>query len=452
MNAMTTTVAHLVSRLTLEQKAAQLSAFAVTDLIDRTAAEQRAEISIDIDRLAALRPHGTGHLSLAWFLGHDTEACAAAWTRCRPRYARPRRSASGPVVDGQVPGVDPVNFTFTDLFQTRMPGLDPAFETVTRGLHAQAPTALTALRRFDPDIVHAPLGRFERRPDAPLTAADVAATVAGADLVIAVVGERTGWVGNNTAGEGQTTADPRLTGDQEQLLTLLADTGRPVVTVVVSGRPLVLTSVAEASRAVLLAPLLGEAAGDAIAAAVFGAVNPSGKLPTTFPRHVGQVPIYHGHHYGSGYDHPTGTRHGYNDLADDQPLYAFGHGLSYSSFLVRYDHTAGPAVEATGRGIRARFAVTNVGDVDGETVVQLYARDEAASIVRPVRQLLDFARVAVPAGRTVHLAFDAPLERLFYTMIDGRRGIESGDVTIMGALASDDVHCATTVQVGAVWA
>src|SRR4051794_25058255 len=95
MNAMTTTVAHLVSRLTLEQKAAQLSAFAVTDLIDRTAAEQRAEISIDIDRLAALRPHGTGHLSLAWFLGHDAEACAAAWTRCRPRYARPRRSASG---------------------------------------------------------------------------------------------------------------------------------------------------------------------------------------------------------------------------------------------------------------------------------------------------------------------------------------------------------------------
>src|SRR2546423_559261 len=89
-----------------------------------------------------------------------------------------------------------------------------------------------------------------------------------------------------------------------------------------------------------------------------------------------------------------------------------------------------PHPDLGGRGIRARLTVTNVGDADGETVVQLYARDEAAAVVRPVRQLLDFARVAVPAGRTAHVAFDAPLERLFYTMIDGRRGIEAGDVTI----------------------
>ena len=160
----------------------------------------------------------------------------------------------------------------------------------------------------------------------------MASAVDGADLVIAALGERTGWVGNNTAGEGQSTSEPRLPGNQEQLVALLAGTGVPVVSVVVTGRPLLLTEVAEHSSALLVAPLLGEEGGEAIVRALFGDVNPSGKLPSSFPRSIGQIPIYHGHHFGSGYDHPTGIRHGYNDLASQSPLFAFGHGLSYTEF------------------------------------------------------------------------------------------------------------------------
>ncbi|MBL7517282.1 glycoside hydrolase family 3 C-terminal domain-containing protein, partial [Frankia sp. CNm7] len=353
------------------------------------------------------------------------------------------------VMTGQIPGVDPATFVFTDIFQTRMPGLDERFEAEARRIHPDMPTVVDALRRLDPAIEHFPLGRFETDPDHPLDPFIVEQAVADADVVIAVVGERTGWVGNNTAGEGQSTAEPALPGDQETLVAQLAATGKPLVTVVVSGRPLLLDAVARASNAVLLAPLLGEEAGPAIAGAVFGALNPSGKLPGTFPRHLGQLPIYHGHHHGSGYHHPTGTRHGYNDLADPGPLYVFGHGLSYSTFDVALDDSTGPAVEETDGLIRARLVVTNTGTVDGETVVQLYARDEAAAVVRPVRQLIGFARLALPAGETTTVTLEAPVERLFYTQADGTRGIEAGDVTVLAGFSSDDVRCAGTITLPA---
>lgn len=345
------------------------------------------------------------------------------------------------VLEGRVPGVDPATFVFTDIFQTRMPGIEPAFEQAARQIHPDAPTALEALRAHDPKIDYAPLGRFETDPARPLTPAAVEAAVGDADLVIAVLGERTGWVGNNTAGEGQSTASPRLPGDQEDLVALLAATGKPLVTVVVSGRPLLLGPIAQRSNALLLAPLLGEEAGPAIADALFGAVNPSGKLPGTFPRHVGQLPIYHGHHYGSGYGHPTGTRHGYGDLTDQGPLYPFGHGLSYTTFAVALDERSGPAVDLADGSIRTRLTVTNTGTAHGETVVQVYARDEAATIVRPVRQLLQFQRVALAPGEAETVMLEAPIERLFYTLPDGCRGIEAGDITILAGLSSDDIHC-----------
>jgi beta-xylosidase len=351
------------------------------------------------------------------------------------------------VMEGKVPGVDPATFNFTDIFQTRMPGMDPTFEGVARDLHPEAATVLDAVRELDASVDFVALGRFEA--DGSLDAATVRAAVADADLVLAIVGERTGWVGNNTAGEGQTTASPSLPGDQEELLEHLADLGRPLVTVVVSGRPLLLEKAARASNAVLLAPLLGEEAGTTIAHTLFGRINPSGKLPSTFPRHLGQLPLYHGHHHGSGYEHPTGIRHGYGDLDVQGPLYAFGHGLSYTTFEVALDEKDGRrAVELADGVIRARLTVANTGHRDGETVVQLYARDEFASVVRPVRQLIAFVRVGLAAGETRSLVLEAPLERLHYTLTDGRRGIEPGDVTVLAGLAADALPCAATVTVG----
>jgi beta-xylosidase len=351
------------------------------------------------------------------------------------------------VMEGRVPGVDPATFNFTDIFQTRMPGMDPTFEGVARDLHPEALTVLDALREHDAKIEFVSLGRFEK--DDPLDADLVQAAVADADVVLAVLGERTGWVGNNTAGEGQSTASPSLPGNQEDLLEHLAATGKPLVTVVVSGRPLLLEKAARASNAILLAPLLGEEAATTIAHTLFGRVNPSGKLPSTFPRHLGQLPLYHGHHHGSGYEHPTGTRHGYGDLGVQGPLYAFGHGLSYTTFEVALDEREGrPAVELTEGVVRARLRVANTGVVDGETVVQLYARDEFASVVRPVRQLIAFARVGLAVGESRTLVLEAPVERLHYTGADGRRGIEPGDVTVLAGLAADALPCTGTVTVG----
>ncbi|MGW0578430.1 glycoside hydrolase family 3 N-terminal domain-containing protein [Streptomyces sp. NPDC002920] len=351
------------------------------------------------------------------------------------------------VMEGKVPGVDPATFNFTDIFQTRMPGMDPTFEGVARDLHPEAPTALDALRALDAKIEYVSLGQFEKND--PLDVATLQAAIEGADLVLAILGERTGWVGNNTAGEGQSTASPSLPGDQEDLLEHLASGDKPLVTVVVSGRPLLLEKVAAASNAVLLAPLLGEEAATAIARTLFGLINPSGKLPSTFPRHLGQIPLYHGHHHGSGYEHPTGTRHGYGDLDTQGPLYAFGHGLSYTTFEVTLDEREDrPAVDLADGAIRARLTVANTGDVDGETVVQLYARDEFASVVRPVRQLIAFSRVGLAAGESRSLVLEAPVERLHYTLTDGRRGIEPGDVTVLAGLAADALPCAATVTVG----
>ncbi|MEU4230626.1 glycoside hydrolase family 3 N-terminal domain-containing protein [Nonomuraea sp. NPDC026600] len=353
------------------------------------------------------------------------------------------------VQGGEIPGVDPETFVFTDIFQTRMPGLEAIFEAEARKVHPAALTVLDALRRIDAEVDFVPLGSFRMDPGHVLDASEVRQAVEGADLVIAVVGERTGWVGTNTAGEGQSTASPSLPGDQETLLALLAATGRALVTVVVSGRPLLLEPVARASNAVLLAPLLGEEAGTAIASAIFGAVNPSGRLPSTFPRHLGQLPIYHGHHHGSGYGHPTGTRHGYGDLESQGPLYPFGHGLSYSSFEIELDERNGPAVELIDGSVRVRVMVSNTGPADGETVVQLYARDESASVVRPVRQLIQFQRIGLADGEASAIVLEAPIERLHYTLPDGRRGIEAGEVTVLAGFSSEDIRCSATVTIEA---
>lgn len=347
---------------------------------------------------------------------------------------------------GEAAGIDPANVVFTDIFQARMPDLEPVFESEARTLHPDAVTVLAALRDAHPDarITFAPLGSFTADP-ARLEPDAVRHAASRADVIVAVVGERTGWVGTNTAGEGRSTAEPVLPGDQNRLLELLADTGKPLAAVVVSGRPLLLERVDRAAGAVLLAPLLGQEAGPVIAAALTGALNPSGRLPSTFPRHLGQIPLYHGHHHGSGYGHPTGTRHGYGDLERQGPLYPFGHGLSYTTFALTFDEAARPAVALHDDGtITARIRVANTGTRDGQTVVQLYARDEHAAVVRPVRQLIQFRRVALAAGETRTVELSAPLERLHYTLPDGRRGIEPGEITIMAAFSSDDVRCTTT--------
>lgn len=346
--------------------------------------------------------------------------------------------------NGEIPGISAEEAIFTDIFQARLPGIEPTFEEAAQRLHPHAVSLLEALRARRTDVSFIELG--DLMPGAvPLDAAAVASAVGGADLVIAALGERTGWVGNNTAGEGQSTSEPRLPGNQEQLVSLLAGTGISVVSVVVTGRPLVLTEVAEGSNALLVAPLLGEEGGEAIARALMGEVNPSGKLPSSFPRSIGQIPIYHGHHFGSGYDHPTGTRHGYNDLVSQSPLFAFGHGLSYTDFDLTVDGSES-TVDPDGQ-LALTVKVRNSGSKPGDTVIQLYARDEEASVVRPVRQLVAFERVTLDVGEEKTIALSAPVARLAFTGIDNRRVIEAGRVTLSVGFASDDIRATSELEI-----
>ncbi|MCL2595323.1 MAG: glycoside hydrolase family 3 C-terminal domain-containing protein, partial [Promicromonosporaceae bacterium] len=345
---------------------------------------------------------------------------------------------------GQIPGISAAEAIFTDIFQARMPGIEPMFEEGVARIHPDMPTLVQALGAYDATVTFADFGSFLGH-DEDFDGVGLRAAVADADLVIAALGERTGWVGNNTAGEGQSTAEPRLTGDQQALVTALAQTGKAVVSVIVTGRPLLLADLVDVSSAVLMAPLLGEAAPAAIARALYGELNPSGKLPNTFPRVAGQVPMYHGHHMGSGYDHPTGIRHGYNDLVNQAPLFAFGHGYSYTSFEL--DPVCHTEAVTAGGNVQVRVRVTNTGSCAGETVVQLYGRDEAASVVRPVRQLLQFARISLEAGETTTLDLVAPVERFAFTGLDGKRVVEPGDVTLGVGLAADDIHAELKVVI-----
>lgn len=345
------------------------------------------------------------------------------------------------IATGQLPGVTATPDVFPDLFQTRLPGIEPIFEQGARELHPESQTVVEAIRAFDPAAQYHELGSFDQ--DAPAVDVDaVTEAVADADVVIAVVGERTGWAGNNTAGEGRTTANPALPGNQTELITTIESVGKPVVTVVVSGRPLLVEPVHDASAAVLLAPLLGPVAGPTIANVLFGVAEPGGRTPSTFPRHGGQIPMYHGHPFGSGNEHPTAPRHGYIDLPDSSALYPFGHGLTYTTFELALDDAA-----VVDGAFRVRAIVRNVGERTGSAVVQLYVRDEAATVVRPVRQLVDFARVPLAAGSSEEIEFTVPMERLAYTWPDGRRGLEAGEVAILLGLSSKDIRDETSVDV-----
>jgi beta-glucosidase len=346
------------------------------------------------------------------------------------------------IKSGQVPGIDPENDVFTELFHTRIPGIGPRFEALTRDQYPDTPTLRAALAAAEGvELTFVDAGS----PDStdPVDAQAVLDAVREADVIVAVVGERTGWVGEHTAGEGQASARLRLPGNQHELVSVLGQADSPLVTVLITGRPLIVSDVAAHSAAVLLAPLLGAQGPETVADVLTGAVEPGGRLPMTFPRHVGQVLLFHGHPYGSGYGHPTGPRSGYNDL-ENGPLYAFGHGLSYVDLQVEL---LDAALSEDGRGINVRTRTTNSGDRDGSTVVQVYARDEHGTVVRPVRQLLDFARVRVCAGGTAERDFQVPLARLYYTGIDGVRGIEAGDVTILVGTSSSQLSEGRTLSV-----
>ncbi len=233
------------------------------------------------------------------------------------------------------------------------------------------------------------------------------AAAAAADVVVCCVGGRSGLVPGSTVGESRDAVDLDLTGVQLDLLRAVAATGTPVITVVVSGRVHTLADVEAASAATLLAWVPGQQGGTAIADVVFGVEAPGGRLPVSLPRHVGQVPVHYNHRAGGGSSAFWGD---YTD-SPTSPLHPFGFGLStttfaYSDLVVDAGTTTDPTTVAV--------TVTNSGARDGVEVVQLYAHDESASVARPDRQLVGFARVPLPTGESRRVTFELHPSRLAF--------------------------------------
>ncbi len=201
--------------------------------------------------------------------------------------------------------------------------------------------------------------------------------------------------------------------------------GKPTVAVLFMGRPYGLAAVIDRLPAVLTAYYGGPHQGAAIADAIFGVTNPGGKLPYTLPRHVGQVPIHHAQKTGSGYRRTAVDIHkGYLDLPST-PLFAFGHGLSYTTFDYGPLTLASTSVDVSG-DLELSLTITNTGSRRGTEVVQLYAADTATGVTRPAQQLIGFARLDLEPGEAETVTFVVPLSLLAYTGLSGELVIEPG--------------------------
>lgn len=256
-----------------------------------------------------------------------------------------------------------------------------------------------------------------------------------ADAVVLVLGDHSGLVPSATTGETRDSADLKLPGVQEELAKAIIATGKPVVVVLVNGRPYAMPWLAENANAILEAWLPGEEGGPAVADVLFGDENPGGKLPISFPRSVGQVPIFYN-------AKPSGMKSNwYVDYVAEKvtPLYAFGHGLSYTLF--EYGELSIDQKQAkVGESVDISLKVRNVGKVMGDEVVQLYIRDEYASMPRPIKELKGYQRVNLMPNEEQTITFHLPVDQLAFYDADLKLCVEAGKIHVMLGSSSEDIR------------
>ena len=247
---------------------------------------------------------------------------------------------------------------------------------------------------------------------------DAVRLAAESDIAVMVMGDKAGLTVDSTCGESRDRASLDLPGVQEELLRAVLATGTPVVLVLVAGRPCGSVEAHERCAAVVAAWLPGDEGAAAIADVLSGAVNPGGKLPVSFPRTAGHIPVYYRQKRSGGRSHWKGD---YVDAAVS-PLYPFGHGLSYTSFELTASIPTPTTIGHDGE-VTVAVTVTNTGSRDGDEVVQLYTRDPQASLTRPVLELKAFARVSVPVGehRTVTFTVHAGQLGFYDRQLEVRR-------------------------------
>jgi len=228
---------------------------------------------------------------------------------------------------------------------------------------------------------------------------------------------------------------------QQQLLKELLKTGKPVVLLLFTGRPLTLTWEGKNVPAILNVWFAGSEAGNAIADVVFGDVNPSGKITMTFPQNIGQIPIYYAHK-NTGRPLEEGKwfskfRSNYLDVSND-PLYPFGYGLGYSAFEYGNLNLSQTTLKGN-QTLKATISITNKGKYDGAEVVQLYIRDKVGSVTRPVKELKGFQKIWIKSGETKTATFNITTNDLKFYNSDLKYDWESGEFDIMIGANSRDV-------------
>ncbi|QNK83320.1 glycoside hydrolase family 3 N-terminal domain-containing protein [Nakamurella sp. PAMC28650] len=287
--------------------------------------------------------------------------------------------------------------------------------TVLDGIRAAAgsPASVTYARGCD----------IESADTSGFAAATAAA--AAADVVVLALGESAAM-----SGEASARSNIDLPGVQQQLLASVVVAGKPVVVVLFNGRPLTLQSTHDTATAILEAWAPGVEAGNAVADVLFGKVNPGGKLPVSFPRAVGQIPIYYNHqNTGRPADPNNKYTSKYLDLATG-PLYGFGFGLSYTSFTISAPKLSSPRMNRHGGHLTVSVDVVNTGAVAGDEVVQLYVHDPVASIAQPVRRLRGFRRVGLQAGQSKRVTFTLTTDDVGFYDNRARFLVETGLVEV----------------------
>jgi beta-glucosidase len=291
------------------------------------------------------------------------------------------------------------------------------------GIKAQDPNttftqACTLSTKDSPD--------YDPSQDCPNTSfPDAVAAANSAQQVVLALGET-----SQMSGEAESRTNLDLPGNQQELIDEIKATGKPFVVVLFNGRPLTLTKVDAASPAILEAWFPGTEGGNAAADVLFGKVNPGGKLPVSFPRVVGQVPIYYNHlPTGRPCDVTSKWDSRYRDLKSCDPLYPFGYGLSYTTFSVSNLHLSSASTLRNGR-ITATVDVTNTGSRAGDDVVQLYIHDPVASLEQPVRRLRGFQRVTLQPGSKQTVSFTLDSSDWGFYDNQGRFVVEPGEIDV----------------------
>ncbi|WP_330746167.1 beta-glucosidase BglX [Chryseobacterium sp. CP-77] len=267
--------------------------------------------------------------------------------------------------------------------------------------------------------------------------AEAVETAKKADVVIMTLGE-----GHAMSGEAKSRSTIGFTGVQEDLLKEIAKTGKPIILMINAGRPLIFNWASDNIPAIMYTWWLGTEAGNSIADVLFGTVNPGGKLPMTFPRTEGQIPVYY-NHYNTGRPAKNNTDRNYVSAyidLDNDPKYPFGYGLSYTDF--KYSDMVLNSTNLTGnQTLNISVTVSNTGKYDGEEVIQLYIRDLFGKVVRPIKELKGFQKVFIKKGETKKIDFKLTPEDLKFFDDNLNFDWEGGEFDIM--VGTDSQHVQT---------